>query len=72
MNALGLSKYCVDIRTFDPRSLVDTFECLVNDREEVKCRMASTLKNYKSSLRVQFDELWPANVPDSLSAVSAR
>jgi len=72
MSALGLSKYCVDIRTFDPRSLADTFECLVDNRDEVKSRMASTLKNYKSLLRVQFDELWPASVPDSLSAVRAR
>jgi polysaccharide pyruvyl transferase WcaK-like protein len=72
MNALGLARYCVDIRTFDPRSLVDTFECLVNERDEVKSRMASTLKNYKSRLRVQFDELWPARVADSLSAVRAR
>jgi polysaccharide pyruvyl transferase WcaK-like protein len=72
MNALGLSKYCVDIRTFDPRSLADTFECLVKDRDEVKSRMASNLKNYKSRLRVQFDELWPGRVVDSLSAVRAR
>ena len=64
MNALELSKYCVDIRTFDPRSVADTFECLVNDRDEVKSRMASTLKNYKSRLKVQFDELWPASFAD--------
>jgi polysaccharide pyruvyl transferase WcaK-like protein len=72
MNALGLSKYCVDIRTFDARSLADTFECLVNDRDEVKSHMASTLKNYKSRLKVQFDKLWPAIVADSVSAVEAR
>ncbi len=72
MSALGLSKYCVDIRTFDPRSLADTFECLVNEKDEVKSRMDSTLKNYKSRLRVQFDELWPARVADSLFAVGVR
>jgi polysaccharide pyruvyl transferase WcaK-like protein len=72
MSALGLSKYCVDIRTFDPRSLADTFECLVNEKDEVKSRMDSTLRNYKSRLRVQFDELWPARVADSLSAVGVR
>lgn len=72
MNALGLSKYCVDIRTFDPRSLTDTFECLVNHRDEVKSRMASTLKNYKSRLRVQFDDLWSAGMTDSLIAIEAR
>jgi polysaccharide pyruvyl transferase WcaK-like protein len=72
MNELGLSKYCADIRTFDPRSLADTFECLVNDRDEVKSRMASTLKNYKSRLKVQFDELWPASWADSLSAGEGR
>lgn len=72
MNALGLSKYCVDIRTFDPYLLADTFDCLVNDRDEVRSRMASTLKVNKSRLRAQFDELWPVNVTEALSTMFAR
>jgi polysaccharide pyruvyl transferase WcaK-like protein len=69
MNALGLSKYCVDIRTFDPYLLADTFDCLVNDRDEVRSRMASTLKANKSRLQAQFDELWPANITEALSTM---
>ena len=65
MNALGLSKYCVDIRTFDPNLLADTFASLVRDSDNVKSRMAATLASYKSLLKVQFDDLWPRNVKQS-------
>ena len=59
MNALGLSKYCVDIRTLDPIQLTDTFASLVSDTEEVKSRMVASLANYRSQLAIQFDELFP-------------
>jgi len=59
MNALGLSKYCVDIRTFDPIQLTDIFASLVKDTEEVKSRMVATLANYRSQLAIQFDDLFP-------------
>jgi polysaccharide pyruvyl transferase WcaK-like protein len=58
MNDLGLSKYCVDIRTFDPALLADTFASLVADTDEVKCRMAASLAKYSSRLMSQFDELF--------------
>jgi len=58
MNDLGLSKYCMDIRTFDPALLADTFASLVADTEEVKCRMAASLAKYRSRLMSQFDELF--------------
>jgi polysaccharide pyruvyl transferase WcaK-like protein len=58
MNDLGLSKYCVDIRTFDPILLVDKFKSLVADTDEVKRRMAASLAKYKSQSMRQFDELF--------------
>jgi polysaccharide pyruvyl transferase WcaK-like protein len=58
MNDLGLSRYCMDIRTFDPALLVDTFASLVADTNEVKCRMAASLAMYRSRLMSQFDELF--------------
>lgn len=63
MNALGLSKYCVDIRTFNPIDLAGTFASLVDDREEVKLRMAASLARYRSRLTRQFDDLFLRN-PD--------
>jgi polysaccharide pyruvyl transferase WcaK-like protein len=61
MSALGLAKYCVDIRTFDPNLLADTFEALVRDRDDIKDRMAASLASYKLLLKGQFDDLFPAN-----------
>jgi polysaccharide pyruvyl transferase WcaK-like protein len=72
MKALGLSKYCLDIRTFDPARMAEIFECLVKDSDEIRDRMASSLNEYKARLQTQFDELWPANVRDSFSAVGAQ
>jgi polysaccharide pyruvyl transferase WcaK-like protein len=61
MNALGLSKYCADIRTFDPVRVADTFASLVIDTEEVKSSMAASLANYRSQLEAQFDDLFPSD-----------
>jgi len=61
MNELGLSKYCMDIRTFDPALLTDMFASLVADTDEVKCCMAASLAKYRSRLMRQFDELFAAN-----------
>jgi polysaccharide pyruvyl transferase WcaK-like protein len=72
MKELGLSKYCLDIRAFDPAQMAETFECLVKDSDEVRDRMASTLNDHKARLQRQFDELWPANVRDCFSAVGAQ
>jgi len=62
MSALGLSKYCVDINTFDPHLLADTFEALVRDRNDIKDRMAASLARYKLLLKGQLDDLFPANM----------
>jgi polysaccharide pyruvyl transferase WcaK-like protein len=62
MSALGLSKYCVDIQKFDPNLLADTFEALVRERVDIKDRMAASLATYKSLLKRQLDDLFPANM----------
>lgn len=59
MNALGLSEYCVDMRTFDPVRLVDKFASLVVSTEAVKERMARNLIEYRSQLAAQWDALFP-------------
>jgi polysaccharide pyruvyl transferase WcaK-like protein len=59
MSALGLSKYCVDIRTFDAHLLADRFEVLVRERDSVKTRLAAGLATRRSMLKRQFDELFP-------------
>jgi polysaccharide pyruvyl transferase WcaK-like protein len=59
MNSLGLSRYCVDIQTFDPIRFTDTFASLVCDSERVKSKMQTNLAVYKSQLAIQFDDLFP-------------
>jgi polysaccharide pyruvyl transferase WcaK-like protein len=77
MNALGLSKYCVDMRTFDPVDLVDTFTSLVSETEAVKKSMAASLVDYRKQLATQWDALFPpeARMPgtdsERLSRISA-
>jgi polysaccharide pyruvyl transferase WcaK-like protein len=58
MGALGLSEYCVDIETFDPIRLTDTFQSLVSNAEQVKRVMATSLEIYRSRLASQYDTLF--------------
>jgi len=58
MNDLGLSKYCLDIRTFQPVDLCDAFASLVAATAEVKSRMAASLTSFRSRLTGQFDDLF--------------
>jgi polysaccharide pyruvyl transferase WcaK-like protein len=57
MNDLGLSEYCVDIRTFDPNLLADTFASLVGSTRTIKSHMAASLAEYRSQLTGQLDSL---------------
>jgi polysaccharide pyruvyl transferase WcaK-like protein len=59
MADLGLQKYCVDIRRFDPKLLADTFASLVSNTDQIKSCMAASLTRYKSQLTGQFDGLFP-------------
>jgi polysaccharide pyruvyl transferase WcaK-like protein len=61
MNALGLSKYCVDMLTFDPTRLMETFTALVSDAEAVKKSMAASLAEYRTKSTAQFDSLFPSS-----------
>ena len=59
MNDLGLSEYCVDIRTFDLDLLANTFIRMVENRDEIKKRMAEKAASYRRGLTLQFDQLFP-------------
>jgi polysaccharide pyruvyl transferase WcaK-like protein len=58
MQAIGLGDFCVDIRTFDPLHLSNSFVTLVRDREIVRQRMARTLDEYRADVARQFDLLF--------------
>jgi polysaccharide pyruvyl transferase WcaK-like protein len=59
MNDLGLSEYCLDIRTLDLGLLINTFIRLADQKDHVKARMAEKAELYKGMLRMQFDTLFP-------------
>jgi polysaccharide pyruvyl transferase WcaK-like protein len=56
---LELANYCVDIREFDLKLLMEKFSSMVTDADEIKSRMAASLARNKERLRSQFDELFP-------------
>jgi len=60
MRSLGLSQFCVDIRTFNPIRLAELFGSLVRSQEEVRNRMNTALKTYRSLADAQFDQLFPS------------
>jgi len=59
MEALGLAQYCVDIRSFNPERLADTFASLVDHTQQVKSSMAASLQSYRARAARQFDQLFP-------------
>jgi polysaccharide pyruvyl transferase WcaK-like protein len=58
MSELGLTKYCIDIRSLDAARLTDIFMAMMEDRCEIKGRMADRLSSYKKRLSAQFDQLF--------------
>jgi len=58
MTDLELLGYCVDIRDFDVKLLVEKFASMVMNAEEIKSRMAASLTRNRQRLRSQFDELF--------------
>jgi polysaccharide pyruvyl transferase WcaK-like protein len=58
MEDLGLSSYCVDIRDFDEKVLVEKFELMVVNAEKIKQCMARRLTRNRERLRSQFDMLF--------------
>jgi polysaccharide pyruvyl transferase WcaK-like protein len=72
MQALGLSNYCVDIRTFDPADLAGRLDSMVKNRREIKTQMSASLARYKELLKSQFDELWPTEMKESMALGQVR
>jgi polysaccharide pyruvyl transferase WcaK-like protein len=58
MRALGLSRYCVDMRNFDSEILFEKFLSLVSESDNVRQRMSASLAGFRSQLETQFDDLF--------------
>jgi polysaccharide pyruvyl transferase WcaK-like protein len=59
MADLGLQQYCLDIRTCNAEALQKAFISLVQNKDEIKSRMAERLACYQEQLSIQFDTLFP-------------
>jgi polysaccharide pyruvyl transferase WcaK-like protein len=62
MDDLGLSRYCLDIRTVDSETLTNTFSDLVLNAAKIKSQMSAMYSSYKKTLARQFDNLFPRSV----------
>jgi polysaccharide pyruvyl transferase WcaK-like protein len=59
MEDLGLSRYCLDVRTVDSDTLAKTFLELVANAAQIKIRMSTIYSSYSETLARQFDNLFP-------------
>jgi polysaccharide pyruvyl transferase WcaK-like protein len=62
MTDLGLSEYCVDIRTFDVDVLTATFERLLANLGDIAACMPRTVAAYRRELALQFDQLFSPHI----------
>ena len=59
MNELGLSEYCVEIRTLDADLLRKTFDRLAANAAALKAYMPTKAASYSRAITIQFDTLFP-------------
>ena len=64
MSDIGLSEYCVDINNFYSDTLVKKFKHLVENKVDIKKRMAEKLVCYRKELTDQFDVLFQKEVSE--------
>jgi polysaccharide pyruvyl transferase WcaK-like protein len=59
MRDIGLSEYCLDVKSFDEDLLTTTFNRMIADRSGIKARMAEKRILFEAQLGEQFDRLFP-------------
>lgn len=62
MRDIGLSDYCLDIGAIDSSFLIKKFARMVQNRDEIKVRMAEKAANFRRELTIEFDRLFPPQV----------
>ena len=59
MDELGLSEYCLDIKTGEVEVFKNAFLSMVANADAIRSRMSERLGNYRQRLSAQFDVLFP-------------
>ena len=63
MRAVGHEQYCLDIDHFEEDSLIEAFESLVDNSEELSSRFRHTALTYGNAVKGQFDRLFAQQMP---------
>lgn len=58
MRTVGHDRYCLDIEHFDVASLIETFELLVQNSDDLSSRFRRTAETYGNAVQAQFDNLF--------------
>jgi polysaccharide pyruvyl transferase WcaK-like protein len=59
MDALGMSRFCVEMMSFDAVQLFEKFSLLTAETRTVKIDLAATLADLRRESSTQFDQLFP-------------
>jgi polysaccharide pyruvyl transferase WcaK-like protein len=59
MDDLGMSRFCVEMTTFDAVQLFDKFSLLTVEKATVQAELAATLADLRQKSSSQFDQLFP-------------
>ncbi len=57
MRAVGHERYCLDIEHFNVKTLVERFESVVDERDQLSSLFRKTTATYADALRLEFDRL---------------
>lgn len=61
MENLGMWRYCVDLKTFDPKDVIDRFTTLVGEKDVIKHVMSKRLAENQAKISAEFDALFSEN-----------
>jgi len=67
MRAVGHDRYCLEIEHFDVKSLIESFQSLVNEREHLRALFRKTSTAYAEALRMEFNKLFGRETVTRLS-----
>jgi polysaccharide pyruvyl transferase WcaK-like protein len=58
MRTVGHDRYCLDAEHFELRRLIETFESLIDDSDDLRLRFRRVAEAYRNATQVQFDDLF--------------
>jgi polysaccharide pyruvyl transferase WcaK-like protein len=72
MRAVGHERYCLDIEHFELATLIESFQSLVNEEEDLRGLFRRTTMRYSDALRHDFDRLFGKEIINDLRLAEAE